>query len=91
MMATMNISLPDPMKEFIESEVASGGYSTASEYFRELIRDAQKRRAEARLEALLLEGLDSGASAPMTRQDWDDIRREVQRRAALRGTDIPHG
>lgn len=90
-MATMNISLPDPMKEFIESEVASGGYSTASEYFRELIRDAQKRRAEARLEALLLEGLDSGASAPMTRQDWDDIRREVQRRAALRGTDIPHG
>ena len=49
-MATMNISLPDAMKGFVESEVSDGGYSTASEYFRELVRDAQKRKAEAKRE-----------------------------------------
>ena len=49
-MATMNISLPDAMKGLVESEVSDGGHSTASEYFRELARDAQKRKAEAKPE-----------------------------------------
>ncbi len=83
-MATMNISLPDPMREFVEKEVTEGGYTTTSEYFRDLVREAQKRKADARLEALLLEGLESGESAPMTRQDWEEIRNEVRVRAAAR-------
>lgn len=49
-MATMNISLPDTLKGFVEAEVSDGGYSTVSEYFRELVRDAQKRKAEAKRE-----------------------------------------
>ncbi len=65
-MATMNISLPDTMREFVEAEVAQGGYSTASEYFRDLVREAQKQKAQKKLEALLLEGLDSGEPIDVT-------------------------
>lgn len=83
-MATMNISLPDQMKAFVETEVAAGGFSTASEYFRELIRNAQRRKDEAQLESLLLEGLRSGDASPMTAEDWADIRRQVRERLAQR-------
>jgi antitoxin ParD1/3/4 len=55
---------------------AEGRYSSVSEYIRELIRDDEKRRAEARLETLLLEGLDSEESA-LTKQDFEDIRKEA--------------
>ena len=88
-MATMNISLPDLMREFVEKEVSEGGYTTTSEYFRELVREAQKRKADARLEALLLEGLESGESAPMTKQDWEEIRKEVRAKAAARQQKTP--
>jgi hypothetical protein len=40
-MATLNISLPDSRREFVDQQVAAGGYSTASEYIRDLIRQAQ--------------------------------------------------
>ena len=43
-MQTMNISLPDSMKHFIERQVAAGGYSSASEYVRALVRDEQQRQ-----------------------------------------------
>ncbi|WP_261332195.1 type II toxin-antitoxin system ParD family antitoxin [Rhizobium leguminosarum] len=56
-MATVTISLPDSLKAFVESQMASKGYGNVSEYFRGLVRDAQARENEARLEALLLEGL----------------------------------
>ncbi len=83
-MTTMNISLPDEMKAFVEEQVQQGGYSTASEYLRELIRDAQKQAARERLEKLLLEGLDSGSATPMTKKDWEYIRSEVRRRSEER-------
>lgn len=72
------------MRLYIEEQVANGGYSTVSEYFRELVRQDQKRKAQERLEALLLEGLNSGMSTPMTEQDWEDIRRVVRERVAQR-------
>jgi antitoxin ParD1/3/4 len=75
-MQTMNISLPDSMKHFIEGQVAAGGYSSASEYVRALVRAEQHRQAKARLETLLLEALDSGDATTMTPEDWDAIRRE---------------
>jgi len=80
----MNISLPDSMRAYIEEQVASGGYSTVSEYFRELVRQDQKRKAQERLEALILEGLDSGIATPITAQDWEDIRQAVRKRIAKR-------
>ncbi|MGH9470909.1 MAG: type II toxin-antitoxin system ParD family antitoxin [Terriglobia bacterium] len=74
-MDTMNVSLPGTLKEFVDQQVASGRYSSASEYVRELIREDEKRKARERLEAMLLEGLNSEASA-MRPEDWDQIRRE---------------
>ncbi len=76
-MATMNISLPDEMKAFIEARISSEGYASASEYFRALVRDAQRRQAKIELEAKLLEGL-RGPSVEMTREDWDSIEREAR-------------
>ncbi len=71
-LTSMNISVPESMKTFIEAEVSSNGYGTASEYVRELVRDAKKRKAEERLEALLLEALDSGKPIKVTPEYWDN-------------------
>lgn len=75
-MATMNISLPDPMKDFIEAQAGKEGFGSVSEYLRSVIRDVQKRAAKQSLEAKLLEGLQ-GPTTEMTREDWDSIRREA--------------
>lgn len=79
-MATMNISLPDPLRIFVEERVSAGGYSTVSEYFRELVRLDQKRQAEERLELLLVEGLNSGPAKPLTKADLDEVKRVVRQR-----------
>ena len=76
-MATLNISLPDSMRAFIEEEVQRGGYSTPSEFMRALVRAHQKRKAEDRLEQLLLDGLKSGKATPMTKKDWAELRKRV--------------
>jgi len=75
-MQTMNISLPDPLKEFVDHQISEGRYSSVSEYIRDLIRGDEKRKAEERLEALLLEGLE-GEESKLTRQDFDAIRTEA--------------
>jgi antitoxin ParD1/3/4 len=75
-MATMNISLPDEMKAFIEAQVAQEGYATVSEYLRAIIRDLQKRKAKQGLEAKLLEGMQ-GPASEMTEADWDALRRRI--------------
>lgn len=59
-MATMNVSLPDPMREWVEEQVRSGDYSNASDYFRDLIRRDRERRDW--LVHALIEGEASGIS-----------------------------
>src|SRR5260370_28374460 len=76
-MQTMNISLPDQLKEFVDNQVGPGRYSSVSEYIRDRIRDDEKRKTQDKLETLLMEGIRSGDATEMTRQDWDDIRREA--------------
>jgi len=76
----MNISLPESMKNFVDAEVASGGYGTASEFIRDLLRDAQKRKARASVDGLLLQGLQSEASE-LTRADWNQLKRRVRNRS----------
>jgi antitoxin ParD1/3/4 len=83
-METMNIALPKPMKTFVQSQVARRGYSSVSEYVRELIRADQDDRARTALEAEILKGLQSGKPTPMTREDWKAIREEVRKRHAKR-------
>jgi antitoxin ParD1/3/4 len=58
-MTTVTISLPDSLKAFVEAQLATKGYGNVSEYFRSLLREAQAKEQDARLEALLLEGLAS--------------------------------
>jgi antitoxin ParD1/3/4 len=76
-MQTMNISLPEQLKEFVDDQVGSGRYSSVSEYVRDLIRDDEKRKAQEKLESMLMEGIQSGEPNEMTRQDWADIRQEA--------------
>jgi antitoxin ParD1/3/4 len=83
-MTSVNISLPSNQRQFVEKKVSKGGYSTVSEYFRELIRQDEQREAEARLESMLLQSLESGEPTPMTKEDWEDVRKEVKRRAVQR-------
>ena len=75
-MQSMNISLPDPLKQFVDGQISTGRYSSASEYVRELIRADEKRKAEEQLEAKLLEGLSS-AESELTPADWSAIRKEA--------------
>jgi antitoxin ParD1/3/4 len=78
-MSTMNISLPDILKAFVDEQVVSRGYSTSSEYVRELIRDDQDRQ---RLRALLLEGASSPPALPLDDAYFDDLREQVRSRRA---------
>ncbi|MDA8094663.1 MAG: type II toxin-antitoxin system ParD family antitoxin [Betaproteobacteria bacterium] len=75
-MQTMNISLPDPLKRFVDGQIAQGRYSSVSEYVRELIRADERRKAEEDLEAKLLEGLNS-PETELTPADWARIRKEA--------------
>jgi len=60
-MATMNISLPDGMKSWVENNTRSGRYSNSSDYVRDLIRRDQEREAAiANMQQRVTEGIDSG-------------------------------
>lgn len=61
-MTTMNVSLPDRMKHWVERQADSGRYANASDYVRHLIRRDQERTAKiAKIQALVTEGIQSGA------------------------------
>jgi antitoxin ParD1/3/4 len=83
MRTTMNISLPASLKQWIEEQVSVGGYSTASEYIRDILRREQNSRSK--IDAHLMEAIKSGASTPMTRKDWRRIRSEGLKLSRRRG------
>lgn len=76
-MTTLNISLPDTMREFIDRQIKTKGYSTASEYIRYLIRQEQEKEEQKRIETLLLEGLDSGEQIEITEEWWEKKRQQL--------------
>lgn len=68
-MGTMNISLPDPMKSWVEDQGKSGRYANSSDYVRDLIRrDRLRQEAVAEIQAALDSGLASGPAAPLDRE-----------------------
>jgi antitoxin ParD1/3/4 len=75
-MGTMNISLPDTLKEFVDTQVAEGGYGTSSEYVRELIRRDQDR---LRLRGLLLAGAESVPSVSADADYFEGLRTRVRK------------
>ena len=78
-MATMNISLPDDMKRWVEAQSQSGRYGNASDYVRDLIRkDQDKKNALAELQALITEGIESGISEKTHEEILDEIERRIQ-------------
>jgi len=79
-MSTMNISLPEALKTFVDEQVAGRGYGTSSEYVRELIRHDQDRQ---NLRRLLLDGASTAPTAPVDQGYFDGLRERV--RAAKAG------
>ena len=77
-MSTMNISLPDSLKSFVDEQVDQRGYGTSSEYVRELIRKDQDR---LNLRTLLLAGAESAAAAPADAAYFATLRDRVRQRA----------
>jgi antitoxin ParD1/3/4 len=77
LMATMNVSLPDAMKAWVERQAEGGLYGNASDYIRDLIRrDQQRKEAVAILQAAITEGLDSGTPVPFAAADFKLRMRE---------------
>ena len=74
-MSTMNTSLPESLKDFVDDQVGTRGYSTSSEYVRELIR---KDRDRQRLRGLLLDGAASPPAAAADADYFDRLRRRVR-------------
>ncbi|MSV35882.1 MAG: type II toxin-antitoxin system ParD family antitoxin [Bryobacterales bacterium] len=83
-MTSMNVSLPEDLKDYVEAQIKRG-YSTPSEYVRELIREDRKRHAGAKLDALLLEGLNSGDPIRADETFWAELKREAIRKLQIRG------
>jgi antitoxin ParD1/3/4 len=73
-MSTMNISLPDSLKTFVDEQVSQRGYGTSSEYVRELIRKDQERQ---HLRGLLLEGAASAPAGPANSAYFEGLRRRA--------------
>lgn len=70
----MNVSLPNELKEFVDERSVDGGYSSTSEYIRELIRRDRERLA---LRTLLVEGLESGDAGPADEAYFESLRRRI--------------
>lgn len=77
-MSTMNISLPDSLKSFVDEQVTQRGYGTSSKYVRELIR---KDADVLRLRGMLLEGATSAPTGPVDASYFATLRERVQKRA----------
>ena len=82
-MATMNVSLPDPMKAWVEAQVNGGQYGNASDYVRDLIRrDQQDREQIKAIQAAITKGLESGIS--------DRAMRDILKEARLKAKAAKH-
>jgi antitoxin ParD1/3/4 len=81
-MATMNVSLPDPMKDWVEAQARSGRYSNASDYVRDLIRREQERAAKlAEHQELIGAGIKSGVSGRPMDEILEAARQQATKRA----------
>ncbi|WP_321965439.1 type II toxin-antitoxin system ParD family antitoxin [Paraburkholderia sp. J7] len=74
-MSTMNISLPDSLKEYVDEQVGERGYGTSSEYVRELIRKDQDRK---HLRTMILQGATSGLADPADADYFESLRARVR-------------
>ena len=78
-MATMNVSLPDALKEFVESQVGEGGYGTSSEFIRELIR---RERLRSLLRGRVVDGMTSGEGSVLDEAYFERLREQARATSA---------
>ena len=76
-MTTVTISMPESLKHFLDDEVETKGYGNVSEYIRSLLREAQAKAVDARLQALLLEGLAGGNDKTLTPAFWREMKADA--------------
>jgi antitoxin ParD1/3/4 len=79
-MTTMNISLPDTLKQFVDLQVATAGYGTSSEYVRQLIRRDQERD---QLRSLLLQGAQSAPTGLADESYFASLRSGINQRLKI--------
>lgn len=84
MRASLNISLPEDMRAWVEEEVTRAGYGSTSEYFRHLVREDRQRRMREEVDAKLLAAMNSGDPIAVTPEWREARRRELARRRAAR-------
>ncbi len=85
-MATMTISLPDPMKAWVEEQIAEGEYATSSDYVRDLIRrDREARERSGALRRLIEEAEASGITESSVEEIFAEARALSDERARQRG------
>lgn len=72
MVATMNISLPEKLKRFVDRRVKARGYGSSSEYLRDLVRQDERTAELDELRELIREGLESPVGPT-----WEELRAEL--------------
>lgn len=87
-MSTMNISLPESLKAFVDEQVSRRGYGTSSEYVRELIRRDQDR---LQVRDLLLAGASSAPTVPVDPAYFEGLRERVRKAAGRRSKPVRNG
>lgn len=75
---SMNVSLPDGLKDYVKERVAAGDFSTPSDFVRDLIRADMRRRGREKFERMLLEGMASGEAEEVTRDYLVELRHEAK-------------
>jgi antitoxin ParD1/3/4 len=81
---TLSISLPSSLKKWVEEHVARKGYDNTDAFLIDILRREQEQDARDRVDALLVQAIDSGESTPMTAGDWERIRTAGRRRFQAR-------
>jgi len=77
MTTNLNISLPATLQQWLEEQIDRGGFGTASEYIRQLIREERKRQTRVFVEKKLQEALDSGEPKAVTSATWKETEKRV--------------
>lgn len=83
MQTTMNVSLPPELRQWVDEQVKSGGYGTASEYLRDMLRRARERESRRRVDKMLLEA--GVANVVLDDADWTGLKKAA-RAAVSRGS-----
>ena len=79
-MTMLNIPIPDTLRRELEAQASAHGCASPEEFVLRLIENEVAGFEDDQTERLVLEGLNSGPSAPLDRKEWEDIRREVHQR-----------